>query len=219
MYAKLFSSMFDGSLATRGPWQALVTFQQLLVLADRYGIVDMTLPAIHRRTTVPMEVLELGIAELLKPDPDSRTPDHEGRRIMPLDPSRAWGWQITNFAAFRQIRTAEERRDYQRTYMRDWRDGKKRGQRKPAKAKGNGADHAPDDSPVIERIPIIGGEEWNATQDFAAELTRLYPAVDVPQTLREIRGWCIGNPGKLKTARGVRKFVVSWIAREQDKPA
>jgi uncharacterized protein YdaU (DUF1376 family) len=89
------------------------------------------------------------------------------------------------------------------------------------RAKGNGAAH-PDEprdaSPIMERIPIIGGE-FSATQTFVAELTRLYPAVDVPQTLREIRGWCIANPTKVKTARGVKKFVVSWIAREQDKPA
>lgn len=208
--------MYDGSLATRGPWQALVTFQQLLILADRFGTVDMTIEAIHRRTTVPIDVLETGIKELLNPDPQSRRPDHEGRRIIPLDPSRNWGWSIVNHSHYRQIRSAEERNAYQRTYMREYRAGKRR---KPHKSNGTDKDAPPDDSPIIERIPIIGGEEWPATQTFAAELTRLYPAVDVPQTLREIRGWCIANPQRLKTPRGVRKFVVGWIAREQDKPA
>lgn len=126
MYSKLYQAMFDGSLATRGPWQALVTFQQLLILSDRFGIVDMTLPAIQRRTTLPMEVLEVGLAELLKPDPESRRPDHEGRRIIPIAPDRDWGWQIVNHAHYRQLRSAEERRDYQRSYMRDWRSGKRR---------------------------------------------------------------------------------------------
>ena len=137
--------MFDGSLATRGPWQALVTFQQLLILSDRFGHVDMTLDSIHRRTTVPLDVLETGIVELLKPDPDSRRPDEEGRRIVPLDPGRNWGWRITNHQHYRQIRSAEERRNYQREYMRDYRKGTKRGARKPAKpsARGNGTDAAP----------------------------------------------------------------------------
>jgi hypothetical protein len=51
MYGKLFSQMYDGTLATKGPWQALVTFQQLIILADKHGIVDMTPEAIGRRTT------------------------------------------------------------------------------------------------------------------------------------------------------------------------
>ena len=30
MYVKIFSQIYDGTLCTKGPWQALVTFQQLL---------------------------------------------------------------------------------------------------------------------------------------------------------------------------------------------
>lgn len=52
---------------------------------------------------------------------------------------------------------------------------------------------------------------------FVTELDRLYPAVDPVQTLREIRGWCIGNPRRRKTKRGVKGFITSWFAREQDK--
>lgn len=85
--------------------------------------------------------------------------------------------------------------------------------------KGNGAKppQPEDPTPIIARIPILGGEEWPVHESLASELARLYPAVDVPQTLAEIRGWCIGNPTKLKTPRGVRKFIVSWLAREQDR--
>jgi hypothetical protein len=73
------------------------------------------------------------------------------------------------------------------------------------------------DLSVVERIPIIGGQEWPVLKPFVEELDRLYPAVEPVQTLREIRGWCIGNPTKRKTKRGVRAFIVSWFAREQDK--
>ena len=61
VYAKLFASMYDGTLATRGPWQALVTFQPLLILADRFGVVDMTPQAIARRTTLPFEIVSEGL--------------------------------------------------------------------------------------------------------------------------------------------------------------
>lgn len=117
MFAKLFQSMYDGSLATRGPWQALVTFQQLLILADRFGDVDMTIEVISRRTLLPQEVLETGIEVLLQPDPASRDPAFGGRRIVPLADGRAWGWHIVNYTKYSQIRSAEERREYKRQWV------------------------------------------------------------------------------------------------------
>lgn len=205
MYVKLFQSIYDGSLATRGPWEALITFQQMLALCDKTGIIDMTAEAISRRTTVPLEVIEKGIAALEQPDPESRRPDHDGRRIVRLADHRSWGWQIVNYSHYRSLRTAEDRREYMRNFMR----------KKRAETKGNGAD----ESPVIETIPCVGDTSFAVHQSFVTELERLYPGVDVPQTLREIRGWCIGNPTKRKTVGGARRFITSWLAREQNKPS
>ena len=89
--------MFDGTLATVGPWEAIVAFQQILILSDSEGIVDMTTEAISRRTTIPLEILTKGIAALEMPDPHSRTPDEEGRRIIRLSEERPWGWRIVNY--------------------------------------------------------------------------------------------------------------------------
>lgn len=114
MYGKVFSSMYDGTLATKGPWQALVTFQQMIVLADRDGVVDMTASAISRRTSIPLEIIETGISELMQPDPESRTPAEDGRRIVLLEGHRTWGWQIVNHAKYAALRSLEERREYMR---------------------------------------------------------------------------------------------------------
>lgn len=111
--------MYDGTLGSKGPWQALVTFQQLIILADQHGTVDMTADAIARRTTIPLEVITVGIAALEQEDPDSRTPDEAGRRIVRLSNDRPWGWRIVNYAHYRQLRSNEERRVYQRQYWRD----------------------------------------------------------------------------------------------------
>jgi hypothetical protein len=119
MYGKLFATMYDGTLGTRGPWQALVTFQQLVILADRDGLVDMTPEAIARRTTIPLDIISMGLAQLELPDPDSRTPDEGGRRIVRLSDTRAWGWRIVNHSHYRAMRTAEERRAYHRKYQRE----------------------------------------------------------------------------------------------------
>lgn len=126
MYGKLFAQMYDGTLGTKGPWQALVTFQQLIILADKHGDVDMTAEAIARRTTIPLDVVEVGLRALAEPDPHSRTPDEDGRRIVPLADNRGWGWHIVNYDKYRKIRSQEERREYMRAYQRDRRSKAKR---------------------------------------------------------------------------------------------
>ena len=136
MYGKLFASMYDGSLAMVGPWEALVTFQQLIVLADREGFVDMTQEAISRRTIIPIEIIRKGIDVLEQPDAQSRDPGNDGRRIERISEHRDWGWKILNYSKYRAIRTADERREYMRDYMR-----KKRGSAtKPQEAVPNSFD-------------------------------------------------------------------------------
>jgi hypothetical protein len=202
MFAKLFQSMYDGSLATHGPWEALVTFQQFLVLADRFGDVDITAEVIARRTIIPLPIIEKGISELCKPDPHSRDKREEGRRLVPINPERSWGWHIVNYSKYAAIRSAEERREYKASYYRE---------KVVPKLK------AGETGLVIERIPMIGGEEFEVKESFVKEMSAIYLNVDVPLTLKEIRGWCLGNPTRLKTPRGIRKFIVSWLQREQDK--
>lgn len=128
MYGKVFSQMYDGTLGTKGPWQALVAFQQLIILADKEGVVDMTPDALARRTTIPLAIIELGIATLELPDPDSRSPDEEGRRIVRLSDDRSWGWRIVNYEHYRKLRSEEERREYHKLYARKRRASTKRQQ-------------------------------------------------------------------------------------------
>ena len=122
MYGKLFEHMYDGTLATRGPWQALVTFQQLIILADKRGDVDMTHEAISRRTTIPLEIIQQGIQALEQPDSASRSPALEGRRIVRLSENREWGWNVVNYGHYRKIRSQDERREYMRNYQRKRRE-------------------------------------------------------------------------------------------------
>jgi hypothetical protein len=118
--------MYDGSLATVGPWEAIVTFQQLLILADRFGDVDMTPEVIARTTTVPVEIIRKGLAALVLPDPESRSGEAEGRRIELINPGRSWGWRIVNYARYAELRSAEDRRAYKRQWIRQKRHQAKR---------------------------------------------------------------------------------------------
>lgn len=110
VYVKMFKSIFDGSLY--GQFEPTVVFMAMLVIAEREGIVDMTPQAIAARCGYPLDIVLRGIEELEKPDPRSRTPDEDGRRIIKLEDSRDWGWRITNYEKYEKIRSAEERREY-----------------------------------------------------------------------------------------------------------
>lgn len=128
MYAKIFDSIYDGTLVE--DWRALITFEQMLILCDSEGFIDMTPYAIARRTGIPIEHIEAGIKFLEQPDPNSRTDVEEGRRIARLDPHRAWGWRIVNHKKYRDMRTADDRREYMRSYMKDYRKNNQENQQK-----------------------------------------------------------------------------------------
>lgn len=112
MYSKIFRQIYDGTLAD--DWRALVAFQQLLILADEQGVVDMTPGAIHRTTGIPLDIIEPGLANLAQPDQHSRSDAEEGRRIVLLDPSRPWGWRVVNYVYYRNLATKEEKRQKDR---------------------------------------------------------------------------------------------------------
>jgi hypothetical protein len=69
---------------------------------------------------------------------------------------------------------------------------------------------------AVALIPLNDGTEFSVTEAMVAEWDQAFPAVDVPQKLREIRAWCLANPGRRKTRRGVAAFINRWLGKEQD---
>ena len=79
-------------------------------------------------------------------------------------------------------------------------------------AEGGGAASTP-----VITLPLNDGSEWPVGADLAGQWRELYPAVDVEQALRSMRGWLLANRTRRKTARGIERFVAAWLAREQDR--
>lgn len=122
VFVKLFAQIFDSSIAEN--YELRHFFEDMLKLADIDGVVDMTPEAISRRINLPLEKVVVFLEELQKPDPKSRSPENEGRRIMPLDSHRDWGWVITNYQHYRALRDEEARRAYFRDAKRKEREKK-----------------------------------------------------------------------------------------------
>lgn len=98
-YTPVFDTVYDGTLC--GRWPTLPVWLSILPMADKNGHIDLTCQAIAARTGWPLDLLKQGIAELMAPDPESRTPECDGRRLELLDDHRNWGWRVINHEQYR----------------------------------------------------------------------------------------------------------------------
>lgn len=73
------------------------------------------------------------------------------------------------------------------------------------------------EKPPIIMLPLNTGEEYPIYQNDIDTFADLYPAVDILQAMRGMKGWLMTNPARRKTKRGIGRFINSWLAREQDK--
>lgn len=72
-------------------------------------------------------------------------------------------------------------------------------------------------APPVILLPLNDGTDYPVSQEQCQEWAGLYPAVDVIQQLRNMKGWLDSNPPRRKTKRGIKSFITSWLAKEQDR--
>ena len=111
MYGKIWMSMFEGSLYAAG-WEAIFTFMIFITFANKNGDVDMSLEHLSGRTSVPLEILEVGVKALMSPDEKTRTKKDDGRRIVLMDEERDWGWHVVNYEKYAKARDMAAIRQY-----------------------------------------------------------------------------------------------------------
>lgn len=89
----------------------------------------------------------------------------------------------------------------------------------PAKKRRRSKPPAQWNGEMVCMLPIVGSDaaEIAITREFVDEMQKAYPNVDCEATLAEIRGWCLANPSRRKTAGGAHSFVQKWFAREQNR--
>ncbi len=123
----------------------------------------MTVEAVARRTNVPLEVVSAGIAALLQPDPASRSQEEDGRRIVPLDDHRNWGWIIVNYERYRNTKTKEDKRLYDNS-----RYHKRSKVNKSGKSGKSGNDGIHNGKSEIPLFPLCSSENSEFTHAYAS---------------------------------------------------
>ena len=223
VFAKIFGQIYDSSIADHPEVRRM--FMDLLVLADDQGVIDMTPGAIAARTRIPLEEVSRCIAELEKPDPMSRTPDMEGRRLVLLDPPRPWGWRIVNFTKYREsaskamIRMAEAER--KATYRARFRKPSSSTPPSPERKKGEREQSQTSLGLVPDKSGTEGAQKARSApkttlsdEEFLKELEAdpTYSGINVRFVDGKMRRWCAERRKK-----PTRRRLIDWLNSE-DKP-
>jgi len=112
MYGMIFEDIFGSTVMDFGG-DTVYVFIALIVLSDEHGYVRMTPAALARRIGKDVENVKKALSNLSEPDPDSNSPDYDGRRIVSLSELTEGvenrGWLVVNKRAYRGIGTRHRR--------------------------------------------------------------------------------------------------------------
>jgi hypothetical protein len=92
-----------------------------LAKADASGNVSGVSKRLAASANVSIEEYDKAMTILTAPDPESKSPDHEGRRLLPIP----GGWHLVNHAKYRSNRDPEKRREQNREAKRRQRQRQK----------------------------------------------------------------------------------------------
>ena len=123
MFVKLFRSILDSTIWMEED-HVLRIWLVLLLNCDSEGIVKMPIPAMAQRARVTLDQCREALTRLEAPDPDSQSKEEDGKRIVKISEEEPI-WFIVNYETYRRIRNEEQRKEYHRNYMREYRARKK----------------------------------------------------------------------------------------------
>lgn len=124
MYAKVYAKILDSTVAR--DWFVRHVFMDLIVLADRDGVVDMPIDQIAYRTRGDAAVIARAIEILARAEPESRTQEYEGRRLEAIDDA-GYGWKILNYTKYRNLKSSAELAESNRERQRRFKEKRRLG--------------------------------------------------------------------------------------------
>ena len=100
-----------------------ICFLAMIQMADKHGWVKETPGTLAEFAALPIEAVTAALETLGQPDPQSRTPDADGRRVVPGPDGE--GWVVVNYESYRKelaaLKQGEAKRKYMKGYMREYR--------------------------------------------------------------------------------------------------
>lgn len=126
MFGKHFSTMYTGSMVGSGPY--VFSVMGYVIANTRDSFVELN-PAILSATigdgkggSAPVGEIKHAIKYLCLPDAESRTKEFEGARLVHQG---GFLYFVVSYEKYRNMRSAQDRTEYMRTYMEKYRAGQK----------------------------------------------------------------------------------------------
>lgn len=114
-YAKLLCSILDSSVWQESD-QTVRVWVALMAMADKDGNVWASIPGLACRARVPLQACETALSIFQSPDPYSRNPDNDGRRLEEI----RGGWRLLNHKAIRGTRDPNVRDEQKKAAQARW---------------------------------------------------------------------------------------------------
>jgi hypothetical protein len=106
IYVPIFDSFFESSIMREDVTTRFV-FLAMIRLAWRprsHGVVDVDPVMFAASLNIPYDDVIKAVKRLMEPDPDSGSRREDGRRIVPIDPSRPLrGWRVVNWMEYKHL--------------------------------------------------------------------------------------------------------------------
>lgn len=119
-YTKLDAGLIY-STVWREPHATVKVWITMLAMADKHGEVMASVPGLMDVAKVTREECDAALACFLSPDPDSRTPDYDGRRVEKIE----GGWCLLNHAHYRKKGDSDDRKAKAAARAKRYRDRNK----------------------------------------------------------------------------------------------
>ena len=216
----VMSSIWNESPEVRCVWIAL------LATKDENGYVRGNVASLARVANVSLESAKEAIEKFQLPDPESNTPDNDGRRIQAVP----GGWFVLNHALYR----GKDYREYEAERKREYRKKHSLSGTRPGHVPDSSASASASASEIKDRDRVQGKGKGEAASDSAGKLTpdnfpeRAQAANGGRLTEQQLEAFCDywteRDPKGRCRFQGERYFelpkrIATWARRDRVAPA
>jgi hypothetical protein len=168
VFGKILRQIYRSSVARDGDMLSMM--MHCIVLSDSNGRLDMHIAALASTIKWDEPRAVAAIAKLMEPDPESRTKDFEGRRLIPLDAERSWGWIVVNKKLYRDSTPEQRQKQQNAERQRRFRENQKKARELALSQDGN--------RNVTDRYPSVTSRHTDTDEDTDRFKVKVSPAPD-----------------------------------------
>ena len=212
MFGKHFESLYSGSMVGAGA--CVFAVWGYVIAATTRGYVELNPKLLSLVIGESMDSISRAIEYLQQPDPESRSKENEGKRLIR---EGQFIYFVPTHEKYRKIRDQIERRRYMRNLMKAKRNVKLVSKTSPvshrlahteaeAEAESN-----KEYKPLSLAKPRSNGR--SSDEDFLNQLRKnpAYAGLDLDRELAKMDAWLLTPKGRRR--KKTRGFIVNWLNR------